>query len=725
MSQPASPTQVSRFRIDAMCCAVEEGLIRRRLEFMPGITALDFNLIQRVLTVRHELPESRPILQAIRSLRFEPVPLESQDDARLRPAGLTQPKAQTWIPIVSAGLLTLGAELAELFTWLTPWLPAILAIGSVALSGWKVFWKGWISIASRNLNINALMSIAVTGAIILQLWPEAAMVMVLFALAERIEGLSLERARKAISSLVSLAPSETTVAQPDGTWKVVLSDSVRVGSIVRVRPGERISHDAVVTKGTSTVDQSPITGESVPVDKVVGDAVFAGTINQYGELEIQVTALTQDSTLSRITRLVEEAQNNRAPTQRFVDQFARVYTPLVFAIAVMVALIPPLVGWGPWFDWIYKSLVLMIIACPCALVISTPVTIVCALAAAAGAGILVKGGTFLEQGKTLQVVAFDKTGTITHGRPELTDFEPLAGSSDELLAWAVSLASRSDHPVSLAVARAGIAKAVPVLEVSDFRAVAGRGVQGTILGKPLLLGKHRWVEELGICTPQLETRLEAFEAQGRTIVVLAETTKVLALFALADTVKDSSREAVAELHALGVKSLMLSGDNEKTVQSIAKSIGIDDARGEQLPGAKLDVLGGLSLTGQKVAMVGDGINDAPALARADIGFAMGGVGTGTAIETADVVLMDDDLRKVPQFISLSRKTSSVLVQNIALALGIKAVFFGLTVVGLGTMWMAVFADMGTSLLVVFNGLRLLSCTTRRTKPTLPKNPGKS
>ncbi|TBR12656.1 MAG: heavy metal translocating P-type ATPase, partial [Rugosibacter sp.] len=456
---------------------------------------------------------------------------------------------------------------------------------------------------------------------------------------------------------------------------------------------------------------APITGESLPVEKTIGDPVYAGTINEAGSCEYRVTAIAAQSTLSRIIHAVEEAQGARAPTQRFVDRFARIYTPVVCTIALAMALIPPLALGTPWFDAIYRALVLLVIACPCALVISTPVTIVSGLAAAARHGILIKGGVYLEQGGGLSVLALDKTGTITHGKPVQTDFERIAGTDDaSVRRLAASLTARSDHPVSRAVARQAQDDGIGTDEVEDFAAIPGRGVEGRIAGRRYQLGNHQLVEDLGRCSPALETKLNALERQGKTVVMLISETEVLALFAVADTVKDSSRAAIADLHALKVRTVMLTGDNVHTAEAIAAAVGIDEARGNLLPTDKLDTIKALLGPSDKVGMVGDGINDAPALAGADIGFAMGAAGTGTAIETADVALMDDDLRKIPLFIRLSRKTAAVLKQNIALALAIKAVFIVLVFMGKATLWMAVFADMGASLLVVANGLRLLRFT---------------
>lgn len=557
--------------------------------------------------------------------------------------------------------------------------------------------------------MNALMSIAVTGAMFIGHWPEAAMVMFLFAVAELIEAKSLDRARNAIRGLMDLAPDTATVRQQDGSWVDASANTVPLGAIVRLRPGQRIALDGVVTSGHSSVNQAPITGESLPIEKAEGDLVFAGTINETGSFEYRVTAEASNSTLARIIHTVESAQGSRAPTQRFVDQFAKIYTPTVFVIALLAACIPPLAFGYPWFDSVYKALVLLVIACPCALVISTPVTIVSALAAAARKGILIKGGVYLEKGRKLAVIAMDKTGTITHGKPAQTDFIDLSGDGSGVRILAASLAARSDHPVSLAIARAATEAGLTLREVTEFSAIPGRGVRANIDGHTYQLGNHRLIEELKLCSLELEAKLNILERQGKTVVLLANQTGVIAICAVADTVRETSRQAIAELHTLGIKTLMLTGDNIHTAQAIAREVGIDEAKGNLLPEDKLKIIEGLikGANGNKVGMVGDGINDAPALARSDIGFAMGAAGTDTAIETADVALMDDDLRKIPAFVRLSRATANVLIQNIVLALGIKAVFLILTFTGQATMWMAVFADMGASLLVVFNGLRLL------------------
>ncbi|MFA5662861.1 MAG: heavy metal translocating P-type ATPase [Castellaniella sp.] len=697
----------TQLRIRQMDCPTEAALIRQALEPRSDVQMLEFNLMARVLTVSHRPEALDDILAAIRALGFTP----EQSGDHLAPE-----RPRPWWPLIASGVAALAAEAAH---WLAApwWLPAMLAVLAVAGSGVGTYRKGWTALRHGQMNINALMSIAVTGALILGQWAEAAMVMVLYEVAERIEALSLDRARRAVQGLMQLSPDHAAVQQADGQWLAIAATDVQPGDRIRVRPGERIAVDGEVIAGQSAIDQSPITGESLPVEKATGDPVYAGTINGSGTLEYRATSLAEDSTLARIIRAIESAQSARAPTQRFVDRFARVYTPLVVLFAFGVAIVPPVLGLGGWYDWIYKALVLLVIACPCALVISTPVTIVSGLATAARHGVLIKGGRYLEQGRHLRWLALDKTGTITHGHPELTDLDILGDAAvPHPHAFALAMAQASDHPVSRAIAaglrsrpEAAAGPAAPTL--SSFQALPGRGSRADIAGRTWWLGNHRLIHEQGLCSPALEARLEALEQQGKTVVMLASGTQVLALYAVADTIKPDSRAAIGQLHALGVRTLMLSGDNPHTVAAIARQAGITEAHGDQLPEDKLQAMTRLSATKAVVGMAGDGINDAPALARADIGFAMGSMGTDAALETADVALMDDDLRKIPWFVRLSRRTHAILVQNIALALGIKLVFLVLTMMGLGTMWMAVFADVGASLLVVGNGLRLLRSPT--------------
>ena len=607
-------------------------------------------------------------------------------------------------------LLAVGAELVGFFapyTWAWKGAGLAVAAAAIALSGFEVYAKGLIALRHGRLNIDALMTVAVSGAVAIGQWPEAAMVMALYAIAEAIEARAVDRARHAIRSLLQLAPEVAAQRQADGSWASVPVASVAVGDTLRVRPGERVPMDGVVTEGLTSIDQAPVTGESIPVDKAVGDPVFAGTINQTGSFELRVSAPASDSTLARIIHAVEQAQATRAPTQRFVDRFAAVYTPAVFVIALAVALLGPwLLDWS-WTQAIYKALVLLVIACPCALVISTPVSIVSGLAAAARRGILIKGGIHLEGARKLKAIALDKTGTLTEGKPRLVDWQLLDGAglgADEAEHIAAVLAGHSEHPVSRAIA-AGLRP--NHVEARDFKALAGRGVQARVGGTLYVLSNHRLIEERGQCSPALEAALRRHEEAGRTVSLLASDSAVIALFAVADMLKPSSREAVRSLQALGITPVMLSGDNQATAEAIAREAGIGEARGNLLPQDKLDAIKALQAAHGPTAMTGDGINDAPALAQADLGIAMGAAGTDTAMEAADVVVMNDDLRRIAETVQLSRATHAVLWQNITLALGIKAAFLLLAVFGTASMWMAVFADMGASLLVVANGLRLL------------------
>jgi Cd2+/Zn2+-exporting ATPase len=699
---------------------MEEALIRKKLEGMPGITGLEFNLMRRVLAVSHELPSTGPIEAALKSIDMTPEPLGLNRSAE---AAIPEQRIP-WGRLAIAGVFAAASEVIELLhewnaglfgidphAWniggveITARLPLVFAVIAILFAGLTTYKKGWIAVRNLNLNINALMSMAVTGAVIIGQYPEAAMVMLLFTLAEAIEAKSLERARRAIKDLLDLTPERATMRRSDGSWEETDIRRVPMGSMVRVKPGERVALDGIVTQGRSAVNQAPITGESMPVEKSAGDAVYAGTINESGSFEFRVTAGAADTTLARIVHAVEEAQGSRAPIQRSVERFARYYTPAVFLAALLTAAIPPLFMGGAWLEWIYTALVILVIGCPCALVISTPVSIVSGMAAATRNGILVKGGAFLEQGRRLSCLALDKTGTITSGKPRQTDFAVLGGMDRaDALALASSIAVRSDHPVSRAIAENAAEQGVTPRDVTDFAAIPGQGVSGVIGGRQWYLGNHRMVEELGMCSGSLEKRIFSLEKQGKSIVALVGEGGVQALFAVADTLRRSSVEAVGELKKLGIRTVMLTGDNEHTARSIAEQAGVDEFKGNLLPEDKLAAVEQLARNG-KVGMVGDGINDAPALAKADIGFAMAAAGTDTAIETADVALMDDDLRKIPRFIGLSKATHAILMQNIALALGVKAVFFALAFMGQATMWMAVFADMGTSLLVVANGLR--------------------
>ncbi len=721
VSSPTPPAiafagaKILRLKIQKMDCPTEEALIRKVIDGKPGVVGLNFDLINRVLTVNHTLSDTTSIDAALVGIGMAGLPLQGEGmsvhtDAAPGEEEVRSISRREWVMMSVAGIAAISSEVVAYATGSeTSITVAVLALVAIFTGGLETLKKGWIALKSFTLNINLLMTVAVFGAVAIGQWPEAAVVIWLFGIAEMIEVVSLDRARNAIRSLMAHAPETAFVKGTDETWSEVHADQIRIGQIVRVRPGERIALDGIVVSGQSGVNQAPITGESMPVEKTVGATLFAGTLNERGVLEFRVTAGKGETTLDRIAKSIQAAQGQRAPTQRFVDRFARIYTPVVFALALLVALVPPLAFGMPWYDWIYKALVLLVIACPCALVISTPVTIVSGLANAARRGILVKGGVYLEQGRELKTVALDKTGTITHGKPVLTNVVPLSRlSKEEALRIAASLDALSEHPVATAIVAA---YKNSVALVDNFEALPGRGVKGTLDGMTYFLGNHRLIEDLKVCSPDVEEALDRLEIEAKTAIVLGTKSESLAVFAVADTIRDTSKAAIADLKSLGIETIMLTGDNDKTAKAVGLQVGIEDARGNLMPDDKLAAIGALLERGP-VGMVGDGVNDAPALARSSIGFAMGAAGTDTAIETADVALMQDDLRKLPEFIRLSRKTSQVLWQNITFALSIKVIFFVLTLTGVGTLWMAVFADAGASLIVVANGLRLLRGSSR-------------
>lgn len=699
--QAAAGQQLTRLRIEQMDCPVEEQLIRKKLDGETAVFALQFNLMQRELDVVHSEGYQDRLIKVVTALGMQPVLIDASHSTSVLPAESPSTKKEL-MRISASVVLALIAEIGSWLAW-SSWLVVPLAIVALVLTGGVVYKKGLIALKNRNLNINALMSIAVTGAVLLGEWPEAAMVMSLFALAEYIEARSLDRARHAVDGLLSLTPEEVEVLDEAGQWKKQPAQSVAAGSLVKVLPGARIGLDGVVEQGASAVNQASITGESLAVEKQAGDVLYAGTINGMGELQYRSEGRYDDSLLARIAVSVQQAQQSKAPVQRFVDKFSQIYTPIVTVLAVALALLGPVVFGGTWFEWIYKALVLLVIACPCALVISTPVAVVSALATAARAGLLIKGGVHLERARQMDYLAVDKTGTITAGMPSLQGTW-VAPDVDELqsLTVAHALASRSDHPASMALAQAS------QIAPTAFTAVAGAGVTAVIDNQTWRLGKLSWVTD-GLL--DLEGELAAWQknwqAKGASFVFLAKEKKVMAAFAVADQIKAGVKTAITALQEMGVQVEMLSGDNNYAVKYVAHEVGIRYAQGDLLPSDKLRIITERTRQHACSGMVGDGINDAPALAQADIGFAMGALGSDMAIETADVAIMNDDLAKIPYTMRLSRKLHHVLIQNISAALGIKAVFLVLAIMGSATMWMAVFADVGASLLVVLNSLRLL------------------
>jgi Zn2+/Cd2+-exporting ATPase len=692
----------STFRVEELDCATEENELREALGPVAGVQSLEFDLVARHVRIRHNLNTNEPLLAAIKAAGMRPKLVIASGNASVPPPSLARRVIAT---TVLAGVLAIGSEVLVIAGQKEQSVPvALMAIAAIALGGRDTLRKGFQALINRRLTMALLMSVAVIGAVIIGQWPEAAVVIWLFGVAELIEALSLERARNAVRALVALAPETAFVKLESGGWAEKSSGEIALGETIRVKPGERIPLDGNVAFGTSTVNQAPITGESMPVAKEVGSQVFAGTINERGLLEITVTAPKGMGTLDRIAQSIQEAQGSKAPAQRFVDRFASIYTPLVFVAAILVAVVGPLVTDGSWRDWFYKALVLLVLACPCALVISTPVTVVSGLGGAARRGILIKGGVHLEQARRIKTVAVDKTGTLTHGKPALTDFVAVSSATrDDVLRIAASLDAGSEHPVAHAIVSAWSG---PIDPVEDFAAITGRGVSGRIGQTNYFLGNHRLAEENNVCSPQLESILQGLEQQAKTAIVLMTKTEAIGVLAVADTIRAETSQAIKDLHALGISVVMLTGDNQRTATAVAKQLGIDDARGDLLPEDKLKVVTELQPRGP-IAMIGDGVNDAPALAKADLGLAMGAAGTDTAIETADIALMDDDPRKLAETVRISQHTSHVLWQNITVALGVKLVFFVLTMMGTASLWVAVLADMGASLVVIANGLRLL------------------
>lgn len=698
----------SVFYLPGMDCPVEEKLVRTALAKVPGVNDLDFNLIQRKLKVRHN-PDALPqINQALLPLDMGAALLQEGKEPEVQP----ESAKQNWLKLGIALAFALLSEILDIAggheagLGLLKFLSLTSAVTAITLCGLGTWRKGIIAIKHLNLNINALMAVAVTGAVLIGQWPEAAMVMALFNISEALEAGAMDRARNAIKGLLELAPLTAEVLNADGYWQAVPAADVPLGSRIRVKPGEKIPLDGTIIAGTSAVNQAPITGESMPITKSRGDFVYAGTLNGNGTLEFESTAWANDTTLARIIHAVENAQTKRAPMQRILDTFAAWYTPVIFLLALLFTLVPPLAVGADWFGSLYTGLVILVIGCPCALVISTPITIVSGLARATKMGILIKGGIFLEQGRLLRCMALDKTGTITLGEPQVTKVETFGELSlAEVLSIGFSLASQSDHPVSLAISNYGRSNFALLKAADNFEAVPGHGVKGIIGGRDCALGNSGLVPQP--LPENVARQIESLEMAGQTVSLLFCDGKVAALFAVADKVRSNAVAAIDELKSLGITPVMLTGDNTLAAESIGRQVGVEVIRANLLPGEKQRAIESLQAEYGLTGMVGDGINDAPALAQANISFAMAKAGTDTAIETADVALMDDDIGKLPRFIQLSRAAFVIFMENIVFALGIKGIVFALALMHLATMWMAVFADVGAALIVIANSMRIL------------------
>ena len=629
--------------------------------------------------------------------------------------GHESPLPQSSLVVIS-GILT-GAGLVLGWMNIGPaWLETVIFALATLAGGLLVFPAAWKALLAKRLDMNVLMTVAVTGAWIIGEHGEAAAVVFLFSLSELLESWAATRARRAVQALLELSPPTAIVIGADGTEREIAVAEVAIGAETRIRSGSRVPLDGEVISGNSSIDQAPITGESVPVDKAPGDPVFAGTVNQEGSLTVRVTKAAGDSTLARIIELVGEAEEQKPPTQRWVDRFAAIYTPAVFIAAILVAVIPPLLMGQPWNDWVYRSLVLLVIACPCALVIATPVSIVSGLTALARRGVLVKGGVYLEVVGKLRALAVDKTGTITQGKPQVTGITKVGElSEEEILRFAASINSHSEHPLAVAIVDAAHSRNLNFEPVADYLSVTGQGARASINGHPHFIGNHRMAHEAGVCTPEIEAILAEIEAKGQSLAILGHAPhegcegKILGIIAIADTLRPEVTEALRHIHAAGIeKVIMLSGDNQRTASAIAKQAGIDEAIGDLMPDQKVEYIRKLVREYTHVGMIGDGVNDAPALAIASVGFAMGAIGSDTAIETADIALMKDDLTKVAETIILGRRTLRIIRFNVTFALAIKAVFLILAFLGIAGLWLAILADTGATLLVIMNSLRLLA-----------------
>ena len=700
--------------VPEMDCPVEAGEIEREFN-AAGIKGYEINVMNRTIAV--PAAAAAAAQAAISAAGYESTVMKAREQETVFE------DRTPWKRYILALIIALGCEFFEvaadngyitLDEFLVKGITLALAVLAIFMEGLTTFKKGIQSVMKGTLNMNTLMAVAVTGGVLIGAWPEAAMVLVLFEISEAIEQLSMTRARRSIRDLMSVAPEKALVAQGNGKYVEMKVESVGPGAQVRIAPGDRVPLDGKIVEGTTTLDQSMVTGESMPAEKGPGATVWAGTVNLTSTIEVTVTAAASQSLTARIIEAVENAQSSKSPVQRFVDKFAAVYTPIVFVVALCVAIVPPLFL-GDWLGWLYKALCLLVIACPCALVISTPVTIVSALATATRCGLLIKGGLFLEEARKLTNIGLDKTGTLTKGEPEVAGITLLGGADrKQVLSLAASLGAMNKHPLSAAIVREAKKEHAEIQPVADFTALPGEGVTGRIgTGRASLLNLAA-LDKRGLSSDEVADAFNRASENGMSSVALADTFGVLAVFVMADEIKADTRSGLAQLKAEGITPWLLTGDNERAAHALAGKLGLENVNADLLPEAKLARI--RELQGQGLtAMVGDGINDAPALAQADIGIAMGVRGTDSAIEAADIAVMDDRISSVATLVRLSRMTHSVLVQNIAFALGIKIIFTILAISGFATMWMAVFADTGTCLIVVANGMRLM-----RVKPKLDR-----
>ena len=717
---------VLRFRVRGMDCAEEVGVLREALRSMVGEggdIAFDVLNGRMIITPGSGASDQAAVIAAVRATGMTAEPWAEAAANGVGGEG-TQQGGRTLLTAASGVALGLGfgyhawragsvmGALGSEGMGLSEGVPTVAALlytVSIVAGAWYVLPKAWYAARHARPDMNVLMTIAVAGAVGIGEWFEAATVSFLFAVSLALESWSVGRARRAVAKLMELAPLTVRLRLPDGSEREVRAEEATIGATFIVWPGERVPLDGTVTKGESDINQAPITGESMPVSKAPGSVVYAGTINGDGAIEAQATKVAGDTTLANIIRMVGDAQSKRAPSEQWVEKFARVYTPVALALALTVLVVPPVFFGGVWSDWIYRALVLLVIGCPCALVISTPVTIVAGLAAAARNGVLVKGGAHLEMAGRLKALAVDKTGTLTRGVPAVVEVASWDDHGETgLLERVAAMEARSDHPLARAILAYAKGRGIPVNPATDFKIVQGKGATAMFGTERYWLGSHRYLEERGQETPEVHQRLETMSGKGRTVVLVGDDTHVCGLIGLADEVRPESKAMVARLRSAGIEHVvMLTGDNRGTAENIARETGVDEIAAELLPEDKVGAIERLLTKYGTVGMVGDGVNDAPALGRASLGIAMGAAGSDSAIETADIALMSDDLSRLPWLIEHSRRTLAIVRQNIGFSLLVKATFVVLTILGHASLWAAIAADMGASLLVVGNGLRLL------------------
>lgn len=711
------------FFVQGMCCSEEVSTLRQELSRRGGILAMDFDLLNSRMTVEYDSRGISPqgIIAAVAATGMKA--RVWQEDGQPEQVGVWERHGRL-VMLCLSGLFLLAGFVShwilhqDLFDALGavrreghifPLLSILFYAASALLGAWYVLPRAVLAARKLRPDMNLLMTVAIIGAAAIGEWFESAAVAFLFSVALLLEQWSVERARRAIHSLLNIAPVTARVLDEHGHGQDVPVEAAPVGATILVRPGERLPLDGVVVRGQTSINQAPITGESMPAAKEEGDEVFAGTINEEGAIEIRTTRPAADTMLSRIIHMVEQAQSRRAHAQRWVDRFALYYTPAMLLLALGILLAPPLLLAGNWTHWFYQALVILVIACPCALVISTPVSIVSALTAAARNGVLIKGGVYLELAGKLQAVAMDKTGTLTAGHPEVQAIVPHDGHTEaELLAIAAALEAHSEHPLARAILRKARQANITPPPAEAYRIVKGRGAEARVAGADFWIGSHRMMDEKGQETPEVHNRAVALEDAGHTVVAIGNDQHVCGLLAVADSLRPNARQAVLAMKKAGMQEvLMLTGDNEGTARAIAAVAEVDAYHANLLPEDKVAAVTGLVSRHRCAAMIGDGINDAPAMAAASFGIAMAGMGADAAIETADVALMSDDLEKVPWLMRHSRRALGIVRQNIAFALAVKAVFITLAAGGLATLWLAIAADMGASMLVIFNALRLL------------------